>query len=61
MNIPMNVGSIRMKTDKGLLSISRIENEIAYDQDGDAIPARYFRAFPHILSVTYNPKISVLA
>ena len=51
---PMNIASIKMATDKGIISISRVKNGQAYDQDGDQIPSSYFKVFPHILSMDWD-------
>jgi hypothetical protein len=60
MNIPMDVSSVKIATDKGVISISKIENGTAFDQDGKVIPTRYFKVFPHILSVAYNRDVTLV-
>jgi hypothetical protein len=60
MNIPMDVSTIKMTTsEKHLVTISKIANGTAYDQDGEVIPTRYFKAFPHVLSITFDRQMTV--
>jgi hypothetical protein len=49
-----NIADIIIVTDKGVLTVSKIIGGIAYDQNNDPIPPKYFKSFPHILNIEYG-------